>query len=134
MNWFNGWSEIKKPTASNSFDNLSSNSQSFVFSIICVSFSSSSPNKSIWFAILLSKLFLDLVMILGIELNIDFLLLFKLSKAPALTKPSNWSLLISLGFILFIKSLIVLNFPLLILSLTILDIASVPTALIPPKP
>ena len=35
---------------------------------------------------------------LGIELNKACLLLSKLSKAPALTRPSNCSLLISLGF------------------------------------
>ena len=51
------------------------------------------------------------------ELNKDFLFLFKLSNAPAFTKPSNCNLFISFGFILFTKSLIDLNFPLLILSL-----------------
>ena len=70
---------------------------------------------------------------LGIELNIDCLFSLSLSKAPALTRPSNCSLLISLGFILLIKSLIDKNFPLADLSLTILDIASDPTALIPPN-
>ena len=58
---------------------------------------------------------------------------FKLSNAPALTNPSNWSLLISLGFTRFKKSLIDLNFPLFNLSLTIFDIASYPTAMIAPK-
>ena len=56
---------------------------------------------------------------LGIELNNAFLLLLILSKAPDLTSPSSWSLLISLGLILSIKSLIDLKLPLLILSLTI---------------
>ena len=69
----------------------------------------------------------------GIELNNDCLLLFILSKAPALAKPSNWSLFISLGFTLEIKSLIDLNFPFFSLSLTILEIASWPTLFIPPS-
>ena len=47
----------------------------------------------------------------GIELNKACLLLSILSKAPALTRPSNWSLLISLGLTLFRKSLIDLNLP-----------------------
>ena len=63
----------------------------------------------------------------------DCLLSFNSSKAPALTKPSSCNLLISFGLILFIKSLIEVNFPLDNLSLTIFDIASDPTALIPPK-
>ena len=53
--------------------------------------------------------------------------------APALTKPSNWSLFISLGFTRLIKSFIDLNFPFSLLSLTIFDNASYPTFLIPPK-
>ena len=76
---------------------------------------------------------MDLDIILGIELNNDCLLLFNLSNAPALTKPSNCNLLISLGFTLLMKSLIDLNFPFSNLSLTIFDIASDPTALIPPS-
>jgi hypothetical protein len=47
-----------------------------------------------------------------------------LSKAPALTKPSNWSLLISLGLTLFKKSLIDLKSPFSLLSLTTFEIAS----------
>ena len=67
------------------------------------------------------------------ELNNDCLLIFKLSKAPALTSPSSCNLLISFGFTRFKKSLIDLNGPLLILYLTMLETASYPTALIPPK-
>ena len=123
MNWFNGWSEIKKPTASNSLDSLSSNFQSSIKFTISSSLISSEPNKSIWFAILLSKIFFDFKIKLGIELNKACLLSLRLSKAPALTKPSNWSLLISLGFTLLIKSLIDLNLPFWILYLIIFDTA-----------
>ena len=70
---------------------------------------------------------------LGIELNNDCLLLSILSKAPALTRPSSCSLLISLGLTLFKKSFIDLNVPFIFLSLTTLDIASYPTLLIPPN-
>ena len=124
MYWFKGWSEIKKPTASNSFDNLSSKSQSSISSNMSRWLSSFSSNKPIWLADLFSKSFFDFVIILGIELNIDFLLLSKLSKAPALTKPSNWSLFISFGFTLVIKSRIDTKFPFKILSSTIFAIAS----------
>ena len=61
------------------------------------------------------------------------LLTLILSNAPALTNPSNCNLLISFGFTRFKKSLIDLNFPFLVLSLIILETASYPTALIPPK-
>ena len=56
-----------------------------------------------------------------------------LSNAPAFTNPSNWSLLIFFGFTRFKKSTIDLNFPFFTLSSTILEIASYPTALIPPS-
>ena len=59
--------------------------------------------------------------------------MFNLSNAPALTKPSNCNLLISLGLIRFKKSVIELNFPFLTLSSTIFDTASKPTAFIPPN-
>ena len=72
MNWFNGWLEIKKPTASNSLESLSSKSQSLVFEIISSSSLILSPNKSIWLADLFSKLFFDLVIKLGIELNKEY--------------------------------------------------------------
>ena len=101
---------MKKPTDSNSFESLSSNSQSLVSSRIFISLSSISSNKSIWFAVLLSKSFLDFVIILGIELNIDCRLLSRLSKAPAFTKPSNCNLLISFGSTLLIKSFIEIKF------------------------
>ena len=70
---------------------------------------------------------------LGIELYNDCLFLLKPSKAPAFTSPSNWSLLISFGSTLFTKSFIDSNLPFDTLSATIFDIASYPTALIPPK-
>ena len=69
----------------------------------------------------------------GIELNSDCLFKFILSKAPAFTKPSNCSLLISFGFTLSKKSFIELNFPFLILSSTMFETASYPTALIAPN-
>ena len=125
MNWFKGWSEIKKPTASNSFESLSSNFQSSILRIRSSSFlDNSSPKRSIWFADLFSKIFFDLRIKLGIELNKACLLFSKLSNAPALTRPSNCSLLISLGSTLLIKSFIELNFPFCSLSLTIFEIAS----------
>ena len=123
MNWFSGWSEIKKPTASNSFDNLSSNFQSSIKFTISSSLISSEPNKSIWFATLLSKIFFDFKIKLGIELNKACLLALRLSKAPALTNPSNWSLFISLGFTLLIKSLIDINLPFWVLSIIMFDTA-----------
>ena len=114
-------------------DNLSSNFQSSIFEIILLSWVSTSPNRSIWLADLFSKIFLVLVIKFGIELNSDCLLIFRLSNAPALTNPSNCNLFISFGFTLSKKSVIDLNFPFSNLSLTIFDIASYPTALIPPK-
>ena len=78
-------------------------------------------------------MFFDFVIKLGMELNKDCRLIFRLSKAPALTSPSNCNLLISFGLTRFKKSLMDLNGPLLILSWTILETASYPTALIPPK-
>ena len=133
VKWFKGWSEIKKPTASNSFASLSSNFQSSILLTISSWIFSSSENKSIWFADLFSKIFLLLVIILGIELNNACLLGFILSNAPAFTSPSSWSLLISFGLTLFKKSLIDKNLPFAILSLTIFEIASYPTAFIPPN-
>ena len=78
-------------------------------------------------------MFLDFEIKFGIELNKAFLFDFKLSKAPDLTSPSNWSLFISFGFTRFKKSVIDLNLPFLDLSSIILDTASYPTALIPPR-
>ena len=124
MNWFKGWSEIKNPTASNSFDNLSSNFQSSIGVIKSSLLISVSPNKSIWLADLFSKIFFVFVIRFGIELNKDCLFLLMPSNAPALTNPSNCNLFMSLGFTLLIKSLIDLNFPFWILSFTIFDIAS----------
>ena len=129
--WFRGWSETKKPRVSNSFDNLISTFQSFIFSINVSSFSS--LNKSTWLAELFSKMFFDFKIILGIELNNDCLLLLILSKAPALTKPSSCNLFIFFGFTLFIKFVRSLKSPLFILSSTIFEIASKPTLLIAPK-
>ena len=80
-----------------------------------------------------SKIFLDFVMKFGIELNNDCLFKFILSKAPAFTKPSNCNLLISFGLTLFKKSFMELNFPFLILSSTIFETASYPTAFIAPN-
>ena len=54
----------------------------------------------------LPKMFFDFVIKLGMELNKDCRLIFKLSKAPALTSPSSCNLLISFGFTRFKKSLI----------------------------
>ena len=73
-NWLIGWSEIKKPTASNSFESLSSNFQSSTKDTILSSFFWSSLNKSIWFKFLLSNIFFDFKIKLGIELNKDCLL------------------------------------------------------------
>ena len=67
---------------------------------------------------------LDLVIKLGIELNNECLFSFKQSKAPAFTNPSNCSLFISFGLTLFKKSLIDLNLPFFVLSLTIFETAS----------
>ena len=61
-------------------------------------------------------MFLDFVIKLGIELNRDCLLTFKLSKAPALTSPSSCNLFMSFGFTRFKKSLIDLNGPFFTLS------------------
>ena len=93
--------EIKKPTASNSLASLSSNFQSSIIFIISSWVFSSSENKSIWFTDLFSKIFLLLVIILGIESNNACLLGLILSKAPAFTSPSSWSLLISFVLTLF---------------------------------
>ena len=70
---------------------------------------------------------------LGIALNNACLFWCILSKAPALTRPSNCSLLMSLGLTLFKKSFIDLNSPLSVLSFTTFEIASYPTLLIPPR-
>ena len=124
---------MKKPTDSNSFDSLSSNAQSLIFATKSTSWSSSDPKRSIWLVALFSCIFLFFNIKFGIELNNACLFILILSKAPALTSPSNWSLLISLGLTLYKKSLIDLNSPLLILSLTTFEIASYPTFLIPPN-
>ena len=123
---------MKKPTASNSFDNFSSNCQSFV-RIKRNSFSSTSLNKSIWFLILFSEIDLDVKIKFGIDSKIDFLLIFKLSKAPAFARPSNWSLFMFFGSVLRIKSFKDLNLPFFSLSFTIWLIDSKPTLLIAPK-
>ena len=124
---------MKKPTASNSLDNLSSNFQSSIFNTISLSCTSSDPKRSIWLVALFSKIFFILTIKFGIELNNACLLLLILSKVPALTNPSNCSLLIFFGSTLFKKLLTDLNSPFLILSLTIFETASYPTLLIPPN-
>ena len=133
LNWFNGWSDTKKPIASNSLFSLSSNFQSSILDKISKSFSSGFSNKLIWLNDLLSKKFFDFCIKLGIDSKSDALFWFKLSKTPALTNPSSWSLFISLGLTLLIKSAIDLNFPLFSRSSTTFEIASNPTFLIAPS-
>ena len=71
LNWVKGWSDIKKPKVSNSFDSFSSKGQSSVFAKMLSFFTSSLLKSSAWFNDLFSKSFLDLSIILGIELNKD---------------------------------------------------------------
>ena len=77
---------MKKPKVSNSFDSFSSKGQSSVFAKMLSFFTSSLLKSSAWFNDLFSKSFLDLSIILGIELNKDFLFKLNESKAPAFTR------------------------------------------------